>query len=69
MHSHAPPPPPPRCDYYCKYAPSWYFGLVAKGERACPIDPSLIDPLTPDPIYPGFGSNTVGRKLKGIGRA
>lgn len=35
------------CDYYCKYAPSWYYGLVAKGEKACPIDPSLIDPLTP----------------------
>jgi hypothetical protein len=38
------------CDYYCKYAPSWYYGLVAKGDKACPIDPSMIDPLTPDPI-------------------
>lgn len=51
------------CDYYCKYAPSWYYGLVAKGEKACPIDPSQMDLLNPDPIYPGSAALT-GRRLK-----
>jgi hypothetical protein len=53
------------CDYYCKYTPSWYYGLVAKGEKACPVDSSLIDPLNPDPIFPGFATNgpVAGRRL------
>jgi hypothetical protein len=37
--------------------------MVAKGDKACPIDPSMIDPLTPDPIFPGFAA--AGRKLLG----
>lgn len=53
-----------------QYAPSWYFAMVAKGDKACPIDPNQIDPLDPDPINPGFatpnGPTAIGRRLKSL---
>jgi hypothetical protein len=46
------------CAYYCQYAPSWIFTAIAKGAMLCPVDPSMIDPYTPDPIYPGWDTTT-----------
>jgi hypothetical protein len=44
--------------------------MVAKGDKACPIDPNQIDPLDPDPINPGFatpnGPTAIGRRLKSL---
>lgn len=44
------------CAYYCQYAPSWIFTVIAKGAMLCPIDPAQIDPYKPDIVFPGWVS-------------
>ena len=40
------------CDYYCKYSPTWYFAMVAKGEKVGLQSPLVApNPVSPETVF------------------